>query len=139
MARIKNQSSFEKQVLNEIDIKMNDIVDLIFTRSQERLIEDGKVDTSNLLKSGNVNRGFLNKEIVYSAPYAEAVEFGAVPHKIYSGWLEGWVRRRLGISDEKKVKSVAFAIAKTIEKRGMDASPFLGPSIDAAIFEFEKR
>ena len=54
MARIKNQNVFTKKVLNEIDVKMDEIVDFIFTSSQERLVEDGKIDTANLLKSGNV-------------------------------------------------------------------------------------
>ena len=122
--------SEERQLLEELDKKMDVIVDAIFAQSQQNLIRINKVDTGNLLKIANINRKFLEKEIVYPAPYADSVEFGRAPGSMPpSRSLEKWVRRKLGVKD-KKVKGVAFAIARSIEKRGMAQAKFLQPAID---------
>ena len=128
----------EKQLEKIIDRKMDEITDFIFTRSQENIIKNESIDTGMLLRSGNVNRSFLNKEIVYTVPYAPAIEYGSQPHAIYSVWLHDWVRRKLNISDEREAARVAFAIAKKIELEGIDARPFLRPAIQEAKARFGK-
>jgi hypothetical protein len=50
--------------------------------------------------------------------YAAPVETGTRPHFPPPSALLLWVQKKLGIEDEKKALSVAFAIAKTIAKRG---------------------
>jgi len=99
--------------LNEVNKFMDDFIDRVFLLSQQKLIDDQKIDTGNLLKSGNVNRKFLNKEIVYAAPYADIIEFGRHPGTMPPpNVLHKWVRRKLGISKEsvflKKVKLKVF-------------------------------
>lgn len=53
--------------------------------------------------------------------YAVPVEAGARPHFPPVEPLQLWVRRVLGISDEKEVRSVAFLVARAISKRGTKA------------------
>jgi hypothetical protein len=50
--------------------------------------------------------------------YAASVEYGAAPHMPPVEALFGWVQRKLRIEDQQEMKSVAWAVAKTIEKRG---------------------
>jgi len=82
----------------------------------------------------------VNQASVYAAP----VETGARPHMPPSGALVLWVQKKLGIDDEKQALSVAFAIAKTIAKRGtpghemfsralVELEPLAGPILEAAI------
>jgi len=127
----------EDVILQEIDKVLDDYVDRVFEISQQNLIDQNKVDTSNLLRTGNIIRNKLNKVIVYPAPYADIPEFGRTAGTpVYSPWLHGWVKRKLGISDPKKIRSVAWAISKSIEKRGIEATPYLRPAIERANKEF---
>ena len=50
--------------------------------------------------------------------YAAPVETGARPHMPPPDALLLWVQKKFDIDDEKQAKSVAFAVAKSIEKRG---------------------
>lgn len=113
-------------VLNEVDQFLNDFADRTFELSQRFLIEEGKNDTGTMFKTANVERSFLKKTIVYPAPYSSVVHDGRLPGSpVYSPWLHNWVRRKLKISNPKEIKSVAFAIAKSIEERGIQPFPFL--------------
>ena len=121
--------------------KINDMADLIFQLSQENLIKDGKLDTANLLKSGNVNRLPDGAQIVYTAPYAEDVEFGRTANKVEESVgelqdnLDGWVKRKLGIKDVKKRRTTAFFVARAIKKRGIQPSPYLKPAAEKGLIE----
>jgi len=127
----------EEVVLSEIDKFMNEVTDRIFQLSQENLITEGKVDTGNLLKTGNVNRRFLEKEIVYPAPYADTIEFGRNPGQMPPPEaLNNWVRRKLGVKNEKEAKRVSWAIAMAIKQRGIQPTPFLQNAISQAKTEF---
>jgi len=55
----------EEVVLEELDKVMNKFIDRVFELSQLNLVNDGKIDTGTLLKTANINRRFLEKEIVY--------------------------------------------------------------------------
>jgi len=131
--------SEEKDILDEVNRQMDDFVDRIFQLSQERLIEDDKVDTSFLLKTANVNRQFLKKTIVYPAIYAENIEYGRMPGSMPPvDSLITWVKRKLGITNSKEARGIAWAIAKSIKKRGIDPSPFLEPAVEQAVEEFNR-
>ena len=128
----------EDVVLEEIDKMMNDLIDRIFQLSQENLIDKGKVDTANLLKSGNIQRKFLEKQITYSAPYADSIEFGRSPGQMPPvDALMKWVSRKLGVSDPKEARSVAWAVATAIKQRGIDPSPYILPAFEQAMVEFK--
>jgi len=129
--------SNEDVVLKEIDRVMDDFANRIFQLSQENLVNDGKVDTGTLLKTANINREFLHKTIVFPVNYAENIEYGRLAGTMPPVEpLKKWARRKLGLS-EKEANGVAWAIAKTIQKRGIQPSPFLQPAIMQARAEFK--
>jgi len=69
--------------------------------------------------------GQLHEIIAVGPPadvYASPAEFGTKPHFPPPSALLLWVQKKLGITDEKKATSVAFAIAKTIARRGTKGS-----------------
>lgn len=126
----------EEIVIQALDNFLNDFIDRVFELSQENLVNDGKIDTGMLLKSGNVIREPLKKSIVYSANYADNVEFGRAAGTFPPiEPLQKWAERKLGISS-KESRQVAWAIAKAIQERGIQASPFLEPAINQAITEY---
>lgn len=119
----------ERTVDQEIDDQLNEIVDKIFSESQENIIRYGAVDTGFMLRSGNINREFLVKEIIYSAPYAVSVEFGREPgHMPPVEPIKKWLMRKFHMS-EKKAENTAWAIAKKIQKSGTRARPFLRDAV----------
>jgi len=138
----------EREVMEQVDQELNDLADKIFFKSQIMLDEkrtwtssySGKTysaaitDTSGLASSGRVdNSKFLFKVITYDAPHAAAIEFGTEPHRINPEWLEGWIRRKLGLKGQEK--QVAQRIAHKIAVAGTDAKPFLRPPINEEIAE----
>ena len=142
----------EDVVLGEIDKLMDEVTDRIFQLSQENLLEphektfkSGKTktiittDTSNLLRSGNVNRRFLEKEIVYSAPYSSDVHWGNAGFPVKAQDLLKWVRRKVlkGKGTEAQVLRTATNIAKSLSQRGQSPDPFLQKAIFQAKAEFE--
>jgi len=104
------------------------IASQIFSASQENLTANKTVDTGALLKSGRITKIKDGVRIIYDAKYADCVEYGTGPHPMYSGWLLKWAKRKFGVS-EKKARAIAWAVAKTIEKEGMNPHPFMRPAV----------
>ena len=122
----------DPEVDKAVDRMLDDFVDLIFAESQENFIRFKKWDTGFAARSGNVERRFLEKKIVYSAPYVAAIEFGREPGSMPPvDPIYEWARRRLGMS-ESEAKKVAWAIAKKIEKEGIEPTPILRNAITTA-------
>ena len=144
---------FEQAFLEELDKKMDEITDRIFQLSQENLVEphvkvfkSGKsktvitTDSGFLLKSGNVNRQFLKKQIVYPVPYASDVEFGNNGFQVEPEELFKWVGRKLlkGKGTEAQVKRTATNIlANSLAERGQSSDPFLQRAVSQAKMEFK--
>jgi hypothetical protein len=121
MTDARNQDSFDK-VLDKV---LDEVANRIFAQSQLRLVEEEKVDTGFLLKSGNVQRDFLKKTINYSAPYASFVHEGRLPGTMPPvAPLTLWARRKLGLN-AKEAHNAGWAIAMAIKKRGIKPCPFL--------------
>ena len=119
-----------------MDAMLDQIADVIFSESQENIIRYGAVDTGFMLRSGNVNREFLEKEIIYSAPYAVTVEFGREPGSMPPVQrIKKWLMRKFHLK-EKEAENRAWAIAKKIEKSGTKARPFLRDAINVAKAQF---
>lgn len=128
------------QMLKIIDEYMDDFINSVFAKSQNNLVDDNKIDTGTLFKTANVNREFLSKEIVYPASYAESVEFGRNPGSMPPvDPLVKWVRRKLGVRNLQEAQSIAWAISKSIKKRGIAPVRFLRNAIEATEAEFELR
>jgi hypothetical protein len=73
--------------------------------------------------SYEVSRAATHSSVtIFSQPpggdYAAYVETGTGPHFPPIAPLLLWVSKRLGVRDEKQALSIAFAIARTIAKRG---------------------
>lgn len=69
------------------------------------------------------DRGQASGHVFLAPPadqYGIFVEAGSSPHFPPPGALAGWVRRRLGISDEKKVREIAFLIGRKISRQGTE-------------------
>lgn len=130
----------KNELLKVIDSKMDEIVDDIFANSQQNIVNNSIIDEGTLLKSGNINRQFLNKQIVYSVPYADTIEYGRLPGSMPPiESIKGWVRRKLGINDDKEITRIAWAISKDIEKNGTQPRPFLTPAIDSARIKYNAK
>ena len=115
---------------DKLDAGLMDVAELILSDSQDKV----PVDEGMLKKSGHINDEFLNKEVVYDAPYSVFVEFGTSPHMPPLQPIEDWVRRKrgdLGVKDSE-IKKVARAIQMKIAKYGTDPKPFLRPAYDDA-------
>ena len=130
-----NNSVFVERALEQIDVKLDEIADFIFSKSQESIVIQGISDEGTLLQSGNIERDFLHKRIVYHAVHAAPIEFGTFPHMPPVKPLQAWAKRKLGIREPEN-KSVGWAIAKTIEKEGMSPKPFLRPALEQAVNKY---
>lgn len=71
-------------------------------------------------------------EVGCDALHAAYVEFGTMPHMPPVAPILKWVNRKLGVRG-KEGERTAWAIAKTIEKCGTAANPYLRPAIDEAM------
>jgi hypothetical protein len=128
-------------ILDEIDAKMTEFALRVFSLSQQNLIDDGKVDTGGLLQTGNVSIGnYLHKTIVYPAIYADVVNSGRNPGTTPppASALHDWVRRKLGVRDEKEVKQISYAISKSIGERGIAPTFFFDNAVNQAVGEFTR-
>jgi hypothetical protein len=142
-------ASNEEVVLGEIDKFMNKVADRIHQLANDNLLrphikvfKSGKSeevitsDTFNLGKTSNVNRRFLEKDVIFPAPYAEDVEFGNAGKVVKPEDLHKWVRRKLGIRKESEIKRISINIAKSLAERGQSPDPYLQPAIAQAKMEF---
>jgi len=114
--------------LQILDEGLTDVAEAVFTRSQELVA----VDEGMLKKSGHVEHEFLEKDVVYDAPYSADIEFGTDPHTPPFEDIQGWVHRKrsdLGVKP-KDVDSVAMAIQKKIAEHGTQPQPYLRPAFD---------
>lgn len=124
------------------------IADDIFSESQLNIVKNDTSDEGTLLKSGNINRKFLEKEIVYSVPYASSIEWGADAHEIpiieiqnprgitkqrktniKVPILYGWTQRKLGKGPVDAI-AVSWAIKQKIAREGSPAQPFLRSALE---------
>lgn len=120
------------------DSYLDDVIDFIYENSQQNIVNNQIVDRGTLLKSGVIIRKPLNKEIVYNVPYADSIEFGRIPGSMPPVQpIFEWVQRKLGVSDEKEAKQIAWAIAQDLKKNGTQPRPFLGPAVDLARVKFK--
>jgi hypothetical protein len=122
-------SNTVNELLQIIDEYLDDFADAVIEKASQNLVDMNKIDRGLLLKSGDVNRAFLDKEIVFGVPYADAVEFGQEPGSMPPPQsLEKWIRRKLGVTNPKEIRQVSFAIAQKIKQKGIQPAPYLFPA-----------
>ncbi len=122
----------------------------ILNDAKQRLTDGGQRATNLLFNSGKVQRSQEADnayEILFDTEYAEFVEFGRRPGKQPPvDQIKAWIDKRhildtysikthkqtkRGSDYEKRRDGLAFAIARSIGKKGTKAHPFLHPALEA--------
>ena len=113
-----------------IDKGLDDIVDLIFEKSQRLVPKDEGTLQKSVLP---IRREWMEKEVWYRAFYAPYIEYGTDPREQMPpvDAIEAWVKRK-GIGRGRDSRSTAFAIARSIQKNGTRPQPFLRPARNEA-------
>lgn len=113
-----------------------DIADSIFTKSQENLGDMGIDDTGELRLSGTIIETKKDVVVEYDAPHAQPINDGTLPHGVSFEVLKPWIRRKLGIKNEKEVNRIAAAISFKIKRLGTKPQPFFDMAIESTLAEF---
>ena len=113
----KGTNKIQREIYNEASLY-----------AQEHMIKTVPMGvTSHLAQS--INRFFKNFGVIIgpTVEYAVYVNDGTEPRTKLPpiAALTDWVRLKLKIKDNKKAKSVAFAIAKTIAKNGTEGTHYI--------------
>ncbi|HEX7090639.1 MAG TPA: HK97 gp10 family phage protein [Longimicrobiales bacterium] len=113
--------------------------------ARRRLHEHGTSDTGRLANSIAIEThdGGLEARIGTNLVYARAIEFGLPPGYLRRmppvDAIAGWVRRKLGVRDREEARSIAFAIARKIQRSGTEPQPYLFPAAEAERRGFRRR
>lgn len=125
----------QNELENLLDSYLDRVVSAIFEQSQNNIDKNRTGDTGEMKFSANINRKFLEKEIVYPAPQSVWIEFGTDPHPVSEKGREKiaeWAVRKLKLS-KKEAERAAWLIARKIKRKGMTAQPFLRPAVSEVI------
>lgn len=116
-------------LLAQIDKVLTRFAIEALNESQDNLIRNESFVTGFLHRSGRADLKFLEKEVVFDAPYSDDVEFGTPPKPVSLEALEKWARLKFRL-DKKEARQVASAVKRKIEAEGADAHPYLRPAMD---------
>jgi len=118
---------------NLLKDKVIELGEQIFTDSQNNIISQEIVDEGSLLNSGKFLVNDDSVEIRYDVLYAESIEFGRNPGSMPPvSKIQSWVKRKLGVTNDKEAKRIAFVIARDIKLNGTEPRPFLSPAVEKA-------
>ena len=110
----------------------------IIADAKSNLRVNGSVVTGNLRASGKVQKvddktldvGFFSSD-VKDKGYASYVEYGRKPGKMPPpDILEAWAYKKFRLS-HKEARSRAWALARSIAKKGTKARPFFEPAVES--------
>ena len=110
----------------------------IIADAKGNLRANGSVVTGNLRASGKVQKvddktldvGFFSSD-ARDKGYASYVEHGRKPGKMPPpDILEAWAYKKFRLS-HKEARSAAWALARSISKKGTKAHPFFEPSVES--------
>ena len=109
----------------------------IIADAKSNLRVNGSVVTGNLRASGKVQKvddktldvGFFSLDS--DKGYASYVEYGRKPGKMPPpNILEAWAYKKFRLS-HKEARSMAWALARSIAKKGTKARPFFEPAVES--------
>lgn len=121
----------EQELLKLIDEKLDKIAEDVFFNSQQIIVQKNIIDEGTLLKTGNINKSFLEKVITYPVPYADQIEFGRLPGEMPPEKdIKEWVKRKKIATEEPKLSRITWTIMKNIEEDGLEPRPFLSPAVE---------
>ena len=110
----------------------------IIADAKSNLRVNGSVVTGNLRASGKVQKvdektldvGFFSSD-VENKGYARYVEYGRKPGKMPPpDILEAWAYKKFRLS-HKDARSMAWALARSIAKKGTKARPYFEPAVES--------
>ena len=110
----------------------------IIADAKGNLRANGSVVTGNLRASGKVQKvddktldvGFFSSD-VENKGYARYVEYGRKPGKMPPpDILEAWAYKKFRLS-HKEARSMAWALARSIAKKGTKARPYFEPAVES--------
>ena len=110
----------------------------IIADAKTNLRANGSVVTGNLRASGKVQKvdektldvGFFSSDVENNG-YARYVEYGRKPGKMPPpDILEAWAYKKFRLS-HKDARSAAWALARSIAKKGTKARPFFEPAVES--------
>ena len=110
----------------------------IIADAKTNLRVNGSVVTGNLRASGKVQKvddktldvGFFSSD-TRDKGYASYVEYGRKPGKMPPpDILEAWAYKKFRLS-HKDARSIAWALARSIAKKGTKARPFFEPAVES--------
>ena len=110
----------------------------IIADAKGNLRANGSVVTGNLRASGKVQKvdektldvGFFSSD-VENKGYARYVEYGRKPGKMPPpDILEAWAYKKFRLS-HKEARSAAWALARSIAKKGTKARPYFEPAVES--------
>ena len=110
----------------------------IIADAKSNLRVNGSVVTGNLRASGKVQKvdektldvGFFSSD-VENKGYARYVEYGRKPGKMPPpDILEAWAYKKFRLS-HKEARSMAWALARSIAKKGTKARPYFEPAVES--------
>ena len=110
----------------------------IIADAKTNLRVNGSVVTGNLRASGKVQKvddktldvGFFSSD-VEDKGYARYVEYGRKPGKMPPpDILEAWAYKKFRLS-HKDARSMAWALARSIAKKGTKARPYFEPAVES--------
>ena len=110
----------------------------IIADAKGNLRANGSVVTGNLRASGKVQKvdektldvGFFSSD-VENKGYARYVEYGRKPGKMPPPYiLEAWAYKKFRLS-HKDARSAAWALARSIAKKGTKARPYFEPAVES--------
>ena len=110
----------------------------IIADAKTNLRVNGSVVTGNLRASGKVQKvddktldvGFFSSD-VENKGYARYVEYGRKPGKMPPpDILEAWAYKKFRLS-HKDARSMAWALARSIAKKGTKARPYFEPAVES--------
>ena len=110
----------------------------IIADAKSNLRANGSVVTGNLRASGKVQKvddktldvGFFSSD-VENKGYARYVEYGRKPGKMPPpDILEAWAYKKFRLS-HKDARSAAWALARSIAKKGTKARPYFEPAVES--------
>lgn len=128
--------SFAKYLKKEMPDATRDAAVRALQRTGDRVVVKAVeyVEKKNRVDTGLFRSAFRKEDVddgcdvINDAPYAAPLEFGSRPHMPPVAAIEEWVMRK-GYASGKDAKSMAWAIAKRISKKGTKPGWFLRNAI----------
>ena len=132
LARLRgNMRDFERDVLLCAQQALKNLGARIIADAQTRLRRNKSIATGLLINSGAVKT--KGEQVLAGFPtlYAYYTEFGRRAGKFPPfRYIYEWVRVKHFATDDKEAKSIAYAVQKSIGKKGTKPHPFLKPAFE---------